>query len=284
MEPTLPGFGTSFVGRAGELAQLDELAAAGEIVVVTGPPGVGKSRLVAQWAAARGAEVARVPLAAARDLEDALRRVARALELDFGPSDDEARVVERIGQVLRSRAPLLWLDDADAVIELLADPLARWLDGSARDGARGRTSATRELPSRAREGPGEGRRRAERSHEEERARSSPPPPARGRGLGEGGESTTIAGRPPPRPASGEGAPWRGASSATACASCSPRGARASTCRTRRSRSRRCRTTTRGACWSSARARCGPTSRRAARRGRASTRWCGASTRCRSRSS
>ncbi len=210
MEPTLPGFGTSFVGRAGELAQLDELAAAGEIVVVTGPPGVGKSRLVAQWAAARGAEVARVPLAAARDLEDALRRVARALELDFGPSDDEARVVERIGQVLRSRAPLLWLDDADAVIELLAEPLARWLDGSARDGARGRTSATRELPRpRAGGRRGEARRRADRSAEEERARSSSPPPARGRGLGGGNAEGSRFPEDPhrgPPPRAGEGAP------------------------------------------------------------------------------
>lgn len=127
MEPShSPGFATSFVGRAGELARLDELAAAGGVVVVTGPPGVGKSRLVLEWTARRGAPHARIDLGAAEGVEDALRRIARALELDFGPSDDESRVIERIGHVLRSRGPLLWLDDADAVIEPLAGPLARW--------------------------------------------------------------------------------------------------------------------------------------------------------------
>ena len=124
MEPT----GISFVGREAELARLDDLAASSDVVVVAGPPGVGKSRLVARWLSGRGV---RADLGAARDLEDALRRVARALELEFGPSEGEARVVERIGQVLASRADaVLWLDDADAIIERLGEPLARWRGGA----------------------------------------------------------------------------------------------------------------------------------------------------------
>ena len=117
---------TSFVGREEELAALDD---AGEVVVVTGPAGVGKSRLVGRWVESMGRATARADLGAARDLEDALRRVARALSLRFGPGDGDRveRVVERVGEVLASRAPIvLWLDDADAVVQSLGDAVTAW--------------------------------------------------------------------------------------------------------------------------------------------------------------
>lgn len=117
---------TSFVGREAELAALDD---AGEVVVVTGPAGVGKSRLVGRWVESMGRATARADLGAARDLEDALRRVARALSLRFGPGDGDRveRVVERVGEVLASRAPIvLWLDDADAVVQSLGDAVTAW--------------------------------------------------------------------------------------------------------------------------------------------------------------
>ncbi len=127
VERSTPGFATSFVGRADALARLDALAVDAKRIVIAGPPGVGKSRLVARWVGPRDARVARADLSTARDLEDGLRRIARALALDFGPQDDTERVVHRVGQVLASRTPvILWLDDADAVVEALAAPLARW--------------------------------------------------------------------------------------------------------------------------------------------------------------
>lgn len=50
---TLPRLG-AFLGRDVELDALDRLVATASLVTVTGPGGVGKTRLVAEWAAGRG--------------------------------------------------------------------------------------------------------------------------------------------------------------------------------------------------------------------------------------
>lgn len=47
----LPRWPTSFVGRAGELAELRRLVAGSRLVTVTGPGGVGKTRLAANASA-----------------------------------------------------------------------------------------------------------------------------------------------------------------------------------------------------------------------------------------
>ncbi|MCB9596444.1 MAG: hypothetical protein H6719_27220 [Sandaracinaceae bacterium] len=123
-----------FVGRASELERLGGLLSrGGGAVLVAGAAGVGKSRLVAKGIRGWEGAVARADLGAARDLEDALRRVGRALSIELTGHDDPGRVVERIGQVLASRAPaLLWLDDADGVIGALGDAIAQWSRGDVR--------------------------------------------------------------------------------------------------------------------------------------------------------
>lgn len=129
MGETRGGWATSFVGREGAIADLGAALERARSVVVSGPPGVGKSRLVQHWARRSEHPVARADLGAATDVPDALRRIARALELSFGPDLDAEAVVDRIGEVLSARAPFtLWLDDADGVQEGLADAIARWRD------------------------------------------------------------------------------------------------------------------------------------------------------------
>ena len=125
------GFGaTSFVGRAKDLDAL-RTAIERRVVLVTGPAGVGKSRLVARWSADATGSVARADLGAARDAEDALRRIARALSLRFGPGEGMEEVIGRLGQALGSRAPtVLWLDDADAVADVLTAALETWRDAT----------------------------------------------------------------------------------------------------------------------------------------------------------
>lgn len=121
------GDAATFVGRDELLSRLGRaMESATPIVLVSGPAGVGKSRLVAQWIRDRGGDqnVARADLGSAADLEASLRRVGRALAVELGPRED---VVARIGQVLTSRAPaLLWLDDADAVVEVLGPAIDAW--------------------------------------------------------------------------------------------------------------------------------------------------------------
>ncbi|MEV4517420.1 BTAD domain-containing putative transcriptional regulator, partial [Dactylosporangium sp. NPDC049525] len=58
--PMLPASATGLVGRAAELAAVDELLRTARVVTVTGPPGVGKSRLVVEYAH-RHADLTGVP-------------------------------------------------------------------------------------------------------------------------------------------------------------------------------------------------------------------------------
>ena len=114
-----------FVGRAAELSELTRSVGGKErVVVVTGPAGVGKSRLVETWAEEH--EVSRADLGAARDLEDALRRIGAALRLRFGPEEDIRGAEARVAQALASRPDtVLFIDDADAVVEVLDAALGR---------------------------------------------------------------------------------------------------------------------------------------------------------------
>jgi predicted ATPase/DNA-binding SARP family transcriptional activator len=111
----LPALATSFVGRDKELGQVAGLLREHRLVTLTGPPGVGKSRLALE--AARSLEhefgdgIWLVDFARAGEAPDAVRLLADAV--DVRGSDQLARVTSR----LREANALIVLDACEHVLD-----------------------------------------------------------------------------------------------------------------------------------------------------------------------
>jgi predicted ATPase/DNA-binding SARP family transcriptional activator len=110
----LPAESTSFVGRTDELARVAGLLREHRLVALTGPPGVGKTRLALEAARSfehdLSGEVWLVDFARAGDAEDAVRVLADAV--DVRGSDPLARVTSR----LRDAGALVVLDACEHVL------------------------------------------------------------------------------------------------------------------------------------------------------------------------
>lgn len=122
-------WGSRFFGRQDELAELRSLAATERAVVVTGPPGVGKSRLVhelARGARSEGADVRIAEVAGALTAAEVLGAVGLALDLPPAAESWEA-----IGAAVASWGPLwLVLDQADEVVEEVLRRVLAWRRGA----------------------------------------------------------------------------------------------------------------------------------------------------------
>ncbi|WP_032766749.1 BTAD domain-containing putative transcriptional regulator [Streptomyces sp. CNS654] len=121
LAPALPAPVTELIGRTEAVAALAELLARERLVTLTGPGGIGKTRLAEEVGrSAAGAfpdGVRMVPLAAAGEVEE---QIATALGLreDAGASLEDA---------LRTRRTLLLLDNCEHVVDAAADTVRRML-------------------------------------------------------------------------------------------------------------------------------------------------------------
>src|SRR5215472_6219341 len=124
---------TEFVGRRSELAQVRDALAGARLVTLTGPGGIGKTRLALQVAAGAGRAFRDgawlAELTGLRDPGLLVAEVARSL----GLSDKSARwAVASLADYLQARRVLLVLDQCEHLADacaVLADALLRGCPG-----------------------------------------------------------------------------------------------------------------------------------------------------------
>jgi DNA-binding SARP family transcriptional activator len=136
VRPVVPAPLTSFVGRDEELEQLRKLVGSGRLVTLTGPGGVGKTRLAAELAGRLDGPVWFVPLAPVSDpgevpytMLDTLGIRGPVIRTGAEPATDP---LDRLSRMLAERDDVLILDNCEHVIEAAADLAARLLSACPR--------------------------------------------------------------------------------------------------------------------------------------------------------
>lgn len=131
----LPGAATSFVGRAADLSALSERLSLGRLVTITGPGGIGKTRLALRFAqdriaalAERGGAVWFCDLSHAHDVADIVSAVVSALALEIESDGSETGSSEAVGRAIgRLGHVLLVLDNFDRLLPHAWTTVGRWL-------------------------------------------------------------------------------------------------------------------------------------------------------------
>ncbi|MCV2488001.1 AAA family ATPase [Geodermatophilus sp. YIM 151500] len=135
----LPAPLTSFVGRAEELLAVQRLVKQARLVTLTGPPGVGKTRLAVEVARALHPDVEdgvwMVELASLTQGGEVTTTLAAALGVrPGGAGGAETPLVDRVVQHLRSRSALVVVDNCEHLLGEVADLVHTLLAGCPRLG------------------------------------------------------------------------------------------------------------------------------------------------------
>ncbi|SES40358.1 non-specific serine/threonine protein kinase [Streptomyces sp. yr375] len=118
----LPASLTTFVGRRAHLAEVRRRLGATRLLTLTGPGGVGKTRLALEVAAASAPDFADgvwlVDLASVRDPSAAANATAIALGV---PDLGTRPVIDQLGTYLSRRSPLIVLDNCEHLVDACAE-------------------------------------------------------------------------------------------------------------------------------------------------------------------
>ena len=129
---------TTFIGREASLAAVEDLlGSTARLLVITGPAGIGKTRLAMQYAlrrveTARGGRSATsvcwCDLTEARDLDGIGSALAAALQIPLTSTDTSEEVVERVARAIASRGRILMiLDNFEQVVNFASASIGRWM-------------------------------------------------------------------------------------------------------------------------------------------------------------
>jgi predicted ATPase len=124
--------GAPIVGRGRELKAIESAFTDTRLVVLTGPGGIGKSRLAIRYAELHGAPGGSwfCDLSEVDHLAGLLRSLAQTLDVPLTTGEDDTALIGRLGHALAERGEaLLVLDRVEAVLSE-AHTLARWIDAS----------------------------------------------------------------------------------------------------------------------------------------------------------
>lgn len=131
-ETNLPLPLNTLVGRTSELKGIGDAVRATRLVTITGPAGVGKTRLAIELAgryASRGAQgVWLVDLTAAAKPDEVAAEAARALHVRPGKGSTPT---EALGRYLAERETLIVLDNCEHVLDQCSDLVAKLLSAAA---------------------------------------------------------------------------------------------------------------------------------------------------------
>jgi predicted ATPase/DNA-binding SARP family transcriptional activator len=126
----------SCIGRERDIERLLDLVGTNRLVTLTGPGGVGKSRLATELGVALMAPtpggVWWVELAAARDEADVLAAIQRALQLEPAPAASNESAIADIARVIDGGVTVLVLDNCEHLLRTVA-PLVDDLMGQCPD-------------------------------------------------------------------------------------------------------------------------------------------------------